>query len=132
MPKSKKKALPHITPEILAVVNEVFEVNLVPDHGDIFAGDDTTSESIYLERRTPDKFYEVTLKIGGGAYVSFDIPYIRDEDAQLFRERLLSIYNMAVYEQTKLLIKRIESLATHREGVFNRNVPEVDTQQENP
>lgn len=132
MPKTKKKALPHITSEILAVVNEVFEVNLVPDRGDIFAGDDKTSESIYLERRTPDKFYEITLKIADCTYVSFTLPYLEEEDPEFFKGRLLSSYNKAVYEQTRELIHRIESLSRHREEVFNRNVPEVDTQQENP
>ena len=132
MPKTKKKALPHITPEILAVVNEVFEANLMPDHGDLLAVDNQTSESMYLERRTPDKFYEITLKISDCTYVSFTLPYLEEEDPEFFKGRLLSSYNKAVYEQTRELIHRIESLSRHREEVFNRNVPEVDTQQENP
>lgn len=132
MPKAKKKALPHITPEILAVVNEVFEVDLVSDRGDLLAVDNQTSESMYLERRTPDKFYELTLKVGDCTYVNFTLPYLEGEDPEFFRGRLLSSYNKAICEQTRDLIHRIESLATHREGIFNRNIPEVDTQQENP
>ena len=124
MSKSKKKALPHITPEILAVVNKVFEVNLVPDHGDLLAVDNQTSESMYLERRTSDKFYEITLKIANCTYVSFTLPYLEGEDPEFFRGRLLSAYNKAVYEQTRELIHRIESLSRHREEVFHRNAPE--------
>lgn len=124
MSKTKKKALPHITPEILAVVNEVFEVNLVLDRGDIFAEDNQTSDYMCLERSTPDKFYELTLKVGDRSHISFDLPYLEEEDPEFFKGRLLSSYNKAVHENTQALIKCIESLATHREEVFHRNAPE--------
>lgn len=131
MTKTKKKYLPHISPEILAVVNEVFEVNLVPDRGDIFAGDYASSESIYLDRRRTDKVYELTLKVSDCNYINFTLPYLEEEDPEFFKGRLLSSYNKAVCNQTLELIHRIQTLATHREEVFHRNAPEVDTRQEN-
>lgn len=132
MPKSKKKALPHITPEILAVVNEVFEVNLVSDRGDLFARDYQTSESMYLERRTTKKFYEITLKIDGGACVIFDLPYLEEEDPEFFRGRLLSAHYKACAEQVNDLLNRVKALVEHSKSTLLKTHPEVDTQQENP
>lgn len=132
MPKSKKKALPHITPEILAVVNEVFEVNLVSDRGDLFARDYRTSESMYLERRTPDKFYELGLKIGGCTYLRFTLPYLEEEDPEFFRGRLLSAHYKACAEQVNDLLNRVKALVEHSKSTLLKTHPEVDTQRESP
>ena len=114
------------------MVNEVFEVNLVPDRGDIFAGDYQTSESMYLERRTPDMYYELTLKVGDCNYVNFTLPYLEGEDPEFFRGRLLSAHYKACTEQVNELLNRVKALVDHSKSTLLKTYPEVDTHQENP
>lgn len=133
MPKSKKKVLPHITPEILAVVNEVFNTSMVPDRGSIFAEDNHTSEYICLERHSNPHVYDLSVRTGSTTCINMQMDYINDESGEDFRKRLQDTVSKVIQEDIKRLEDKISQLRTY-EGKLSTGdkIPEVDTQRENP
>lgn len=133
MPKSKKKALPHITPEILAVVNEAFNTSMVPDSGSIFAGNNHTSEYICLERHSNSHVYDLSVRTGSTTYINMYMDYINGESGEDFRKRLRDAASKVIQEEIKWFEDKISQLRTYEGELFIEDkIPEVDTQQENP
>lgn len=128
MPKSKKKALPHITQEILAVVNEVFNTSMVPDRGSIFAGDNRTSERIYLERHSNPHVYQFSVRTGSTTSINMQMDYINDESGEDFRKRLRNKVSKVIQEDIKRFEDKISQLRTYEGKLFTGGkIPEVDT-----